>query len=529
MLPLYMSRDSLGRPIVFAEPLGGIGADTGRYDWADSTWVSRWLLGYDVSVVWPNIAPPGQEWLLWKNNDDQTPPAYVQSTLVLAEDLSGVLSPPDTVALVYEYATEYAVAASARRRWVAVADRPPPTYNQGVLRLLYSDTVKVWHEVPITGIGDEGVTVGALDDTSAVVVWSGLREGVRWGTLRGSAWASTGEELQPSASSVDYSPRLRRHPHGGYWLVYAAFIDNDTKPLKLLRYLNGAWTRVDSVACAFDRNTDQYTYQSASMSMDEAEYPSIAWSAFSNVIGLETVCACMSSDSGFTPGDNVQPSDGGFLPGITRDPNGDIWIAWWKYYDGMFWTHTFASARTSAPRLSGTGRQRMLRWALSQPSPETWWAVMRSREGAPFEVAARVRAGPDTLMSWSDTTAPNGALRYKIRRESVDVRYQWESPEAVWPLRVQNPIHFTLVPTPLSAAAQIELSGAVAGMVDVTLYDLQGRALLRQHVDASGSGIDRFSLDPNATTSRLSSGVYFLRARDASGSESSPCKIVLLR
>ena len=85
------------------------------------------------------------------------------------------------------------------------------------------------------------------------------------------------------------------------------------------------------------------------------------------------------------------------------------------------------------------------------------------------------------------------------------------------------------MPSPLSAADEIELSGAAAGPLEILLYDLQGRTLLRQHLDASGSGIDRFRIDPSATSSRLSSGVYFLRARDASGSVSEPSKVVYLR
>ncbi len=526
MLPLYMSRDSTGNPIMFAEPRDGIGADTGRYDWRDSTWVSRWLLGYGVLAIWPDISPPHQEWLLWKNTDDQTPPDYIQSTLVLAEDLRGSLGALDTVTLVYEGTGNYVVAASERRRWVAIADRTGPRLG-GDLRLLYSDTLKVWHEVNVTGLGDGGVALGVLNDTSAVLVWAGAREGMRWGVLRGSLWESSGEQL--TTSQLAEFPHLRRHPRGGYWLTYVDFIDGDIRRLKLLRYLDGTWTRVDSVACAFTRSTDQYIYQVPSLSMDDAEYPSIAWSGFSTVIGVETICACMSTDSGFMTGDNIQPSDGGFLPGITRDPNGDVWISWWKYYDGMFWTHTYETATTSTPRIVPLGSRRAIQWDLSEPSPETWWAVLRSRNDAPFEVAARVRATPDTAMAWIDDSPPAGTLRYKIRRECVDVRYRWESTEARWPLRNRRPFRFKVVPSPLAETSEVELSGAAAGVLDIAVYDLQGRVVLTQRVEGSGSGVDRFRLDLTRTSSRLSSGVYFLRARDIGGNLSDASKLVILR
>jgi hypothetical protein len=409
---------------------------------------------------------------------------------------------------------------------VAVADRTGPRLG-GDLRLFYSDTAKTWHEVRVDGSGDQGATLGVLDDTSAVLVWAGFREGVRWGTLRGRSWTSSGQQF--STSGLAYGPQLRRDPRGGYWLAYADYLGGDPKPIKLLRYQNDTWTRVDSVACAFDRSTDLYIYQGPSLSMDDAEYPSMAWGAFSTVIGLETICACMATDSGFTNGDNIEPSDGGGRPEITRDSNGDVWIAWWKYFDGMFWTHTYATATTSPPRIIALGSRRAIQWTLSEPSPETWWAVLRSRNDGPFEVAARVRASADPAIAWIDDSPPAGILRYKIRRECVDVRYRWESPEARWPPHSRRPMRFEALPGPFAESSQVELSGASAGTLEVTLYDLQGRAIMHQRVEAAGTGTDRFTLDARETSARLPSGVYFLRARDASGSESTPAKIVLLR
>src|SRR5262249_16389892 len=152
-------------------------------------------------------------------------------------------------------------------------------------------------------------------------------------------------------------------------------------------------------------------------------------------------------------------------------------------YEGIFWTHTYTTATAGAPQIGGVAASRLVLWTLSEAAPETWWAVLRSRNGGPFEVAARVRAGPTTQMSWHDTSLP-GNLRYKIRRECVDTRYQWESAEAGWP-RLARPIPITLrVKNPFVDGADIVLSGAAAGAVDAQLYDLQGRLVLRTEATA---------------------------------------------
>jgi hypothetical protein len=43
-----------------------------------------------------------------------------------------------------------------------------------------------------------------------------------------------------------------------------------------------------------------------------------------------------------------------------------------------------------------------------------------------------VRAADALEMSWTDTSLPANEIRYRIRRESVDTRYQWLSEEVIW-------------------------------------------------------------------------------------------------
>ena len=60
----------------------------------------------------------------------------------------------------------------------------------------------------------------------------------------------------------------------------------------------------------------------------------------------------------------------------------------------------------------------------------------------------------------------------------------------------------------------------------LALFDIQGRLVYQRRWEATGSGIDRIPFDAGRP---VRSGVYFLRAVDASGSQSEPAKIVLLR
>jgi hypothetical protein len=100
----------------------------------------------------------------------------------------------------------------------------------------------------------------------------------------------------------------------------------------------------------------------------------------------------------------------------------------------MFFTHTYTTATTSAPVVTGDASARDVRWKLSEVAPGTWWAVLTARDGGSFEVAARLRAGEDLDLQWTDTSAPAAIMRYKVRRECVDSRYEWLSDEVAWDL-----------------------------------------------------------------------------------------------
>jgi hypothetical protein len=218
-------------------------------------------------------------------------------------------------------------------------------------------------------------------------------------------------------------------------------------------------------------------------------------------------------------------------PKVTRDRNGDAWVAWsprWAY--GTLFTHTYVAATTSAPRFDGSADQPIVGWTLSEPAPESWWAVLRAEGSREFEPVARVRAGDELELRWTDLSAPSGTvLRYRIRRESVDTRYRWHSEEGVWFPRGAALSLGVRGTHPSGAQIELAVTGAEAGELVVRLYDLQGRLVHRRHFQAGGSGQDSIRLDLDAGSTRARSGVYFVKVTDGSGRESASLKLVVLR
>jgi hypothetical protein len=270
----------------------------------------------------------------------------------------------------------------------------------------------------------------------------------------------------------------------------------------------------------------QHFSNSPDLSRDPFKYPAIAWGA-QDQFAHQNLFVSFPTDSGFGIGEQLESVTDGILPTIVRDANGDAWVAWWKYFDGAFWIHSYTTATCSAPAVVGAGRRRSLVWTLSEPAPETWWAVLRARGEGEFELAGRVRAGAGQEMSWTDTSPPAGVLRYRIRRECVDKRYEWLSGEARWPARSRKPLLVPLSANPVTTRVEFEIVDAAAGALRVTLYDLQGRRVAGQQVVARGAASEVMALDwPSA---RLPSGVYLLRAVDAGGQESQVVKLVVLQ
>jgi hypothetical protein len=519
LVPRRIEADALGRPLAFVEALGGIGQDMYVLRWQDSTWSSVTHLGYGTKGVRPVPSPDGTHHLIWAGLEEVMTDRFV-SYLVMSEFAADRLSRPDTVTTIDSYSLKYAAAASPLRRWAAADD-------YGDLRLLYSNGPGAWIEVPVEGSGGRGVAVGVIDDTTALLVWRERLPGA--GILRGSSW--TLAPAPPMTGLLDGVPTLRPRPSGGYWLSWAT----DRDFVGIACYRDGVWSPPESVFCAYLRPEAHYSQSRAEMSRDDGEYPAVSWMAVSSRNGLTSVCVCVPNDSGFAVAENLPGSEEGISPVVARDCNYDVWVAW-RAPSGMGWTHTYTRATSSTPTVIGAGSDVIVAWTLSEPAPGSWWAVLRARTAEPFQEVARVQAGAGVARSWIDPGPPAGALRYRIRRESVDSRYQWLSDETLWP--VDGPpspgpggrlLLVRASPNPSSSAMRFEVLNANAGPLDVQVYDLRGRLLLRQHPTASGIGRDALLIDAATAATPFAPGLYFLRVSDSSGKVSPTAKFVLLQ
>ncbi|OFV83551.1 MAG: hypothetical protein A2W26_10245 [Acidobacteria bacterium RBG_16_64_8] len=499
------------------------------YKWEDSSWTEIWRLEEKTNLLRPVLSPPGTYHLLWNSLTNKPDDPPYASYLAMAEVEQGVLGAPDTVARVHMERSTYSGAVTDQRRWAAMGDVVfEGAQALGKLRLFYSESLRAWQEVETAGSGDRGVAIGALDDTTALVAWAGLDEGLWWGELRGSAWFPGSYRL---AGELSTAPRLRWKPNGGFWLAWATASPH----IELSHYDGATWALPETLRCAYSDVVlpDLHFTNLLDLSRDGVQRPAIIWGAFDGRTGTEAVCVCVPNDSGWTTAEELPDAVDAVGIAIARDLNEDVWVAWWpRALTGVHWKHTYTRAVPSPPVLESDAGKPGVSWTLSEPAPETWWAVLRATAGGPFEPVARVRAGPSVEMAWTDSTAPAGnALRYRIRRESVDLRYRWETPEsvdAIWipktgalrlKLRGRNPV---------VGRTEFLLLGARPGRLEVEVYDLRGRLVSQVTITASGAGQDTVSLEPGGNLPPLS-GVYFVRAVEAGGGASETIKIVLFR
>ncbi len=512
--------DTTGVPylITSARRLQPRAGDAFVFGWRDTAWVQRWRAGQITMAPWPVQSPPGTTYLTWCGG-----PINVYNLMMWARVLGDSLSPIDTVTTVMDVRTEYSGAVSGDRRWLAVSD----DQGHSELRVLYSDAKGPWRQAPVVGLGENGVAAGALDDTTALVAWAGYYEGIKWGELRGDDWVRTGQ-LVPAYQYFTNAPRLRRRPSGGQWLAWGTWDPH----ILLTSYRDGVWSDPESLTCAYTDGTAQHLSDSPDLSRDDDrhEYPVAVWGA-QDGRGHFNICVCAPSDSGYGVGEEITQALDGGLPTVVRDRADDVWVAWMmsNYVGGVRWLHSYTTATTDTPQVAAAGRLREVRWALSTPAPRSWWAVERADGDGEFVQVARVRAGPDSLMAWTDTTAPAGMVRYRVRRESVDRRYEWLSPATRWPAQGLGPWVLRVSANPASTQVAFEVMDAIAGALEVKLYDLQGRVVWRERRMSAGSGRDAFTIALPPAGGRIRAGIYFLRARDASGRESATAKVAVVR
>ncbi len=511
-----------GSPKLFVGAVSGSTApdDALGYDWMRSGWTSAWRLNVDPIYLWPVDAPPGRYPLVFVGGSSST-----SRNLYWSEVIDNQPSTPERIASTSRpYETNYSGAMRGLRRWAALQDN---FENNGFLRLFVSDAPGMWDELQVTEPTSSGVSLVALDDSTALVAWASnqYETAIHWGLISGKALTTAKGVL---TDVLPYAPRLRAHPKGGAWLTWGT--NEATGAIR--RFENGAWGSTERLHCNYSTNPFGVNINVAAMSHDTEDRPTVTWYYQSFLDGSHGVCVSIPNDSGWEVGEEVFRGSSDMLPTTIRDRNGDTWVAWSERFQPLRWTHTYTTATASSPSVSvETGFPRVS-WVLSESAPGSWWAVLRQSANGPVEEVVRVQAESGVAMSWLDTGyRPGAVLRdgvtYRIRRESVDARYEALSPEGTWTpgrrlrLAVQQPLGGV---GPLT----LLVAGETGRRVKVAMYDVSGRLVQRTDVDlVDGKG--SYLLPAASGLSAGPAGVYFLQARDESGNISEGVKIVRLR
>lgn len=492
------------------------------FEWADSGW-ARTNISDVRAGYWPEfvVSRSADRAIAFLSYFDVATGPFATWLAISGEGPGGVAT-PDSVFRTTTQSTEYGAAASGVRRWAVRSDNSPDIYVNHA-RVFYSDTLRSWHEVPRLGVDEDHCTIAPLGDTTAMVVYAG-QSGLQYAILDGSQWRETGN-LDPRPFNASH-PRLRLRRSGGLWLFWA---DNDW--MHMSTYRNGAWERGDSVQCIpTPGETFRPTFLDAEH--DTTEYPLVAWtnSGYGDT-WRDVTSIAFPNGHGWDAGEEIPDSEqsGWIAPTMMRDLNSDVWVVWRRAREGINrWTHTYCTAMCAAPRVVASGPGTRVSWALSVPAEGSRWTVQRAVGDGPYDSLGTVRAGVDTVLTFDDSSAgPGVTWRYRIRRESVDTRYGWTS-AATTHLRAdtRRPIGIRLT-NPTGAALSFQLTGG-AGPVVARLYDLQGRVVLEQRLQSSGTGEDAFTLDL-AAGGASRSGIYFLRVSDSTGRTTRAARVAVVR
>jgi hypothetical protein len=502
---------------------GAGGQKSYGFEWADSAWRVRWTLPRAAYYIWPALTPSDRQMLVWK----AFPPvdsAYNYYCYMVTSDVVGdLLTPPDTIARVDASTLSYSGTSWGNRRWVVMQDGY--SYPEPPLRIYRSDSGGRWVQVRTPGLdGLHGIEAVAIDSTSILVVTCEAASKLRWATLRDTDWTV---DPAPLSSRAPLGPSLARLGGGSLRIGWAT-----TDDFVCLRSYRGSdWGPTDTLRAELPYPEAQYLFYDVEQSSEIGATPAIAWDGYGLAAadGAYHIWVSFPRDSGYEVGQVVPGTWDDANPILVRDENEDVWLAWWRWdeRDGLYWTHSYSTAIPRTPAVDEVDGRPRLRWLLSEPSPYSWWGVMRSVNGAPSERVARLRASWVGAMSWSDSTAPPGAsLRYSIRRECRDVRYQVTSGETKWRPRGAVLALTRRGSNPVSSTIDLDLSGADAGSVEVRLYDLQGRVVSSVRFTTAGTGIDELHVPLD---SDVHSGLYFIRVRGSDGRISHALKVALIR
>ena len=499
---------------------GPRGKDTYGLEWQGERWVERWDSIRDGYLIWPTLTPEQHQMLVWKTVT--LPIDNHFNHLVAADVVGGQVTQPDTIATIESFALAYTGTSWGDRKWVTVRDYDQARTSRTRQRFFRSDTPGRWEELARgNDLGDQvGWTtmLATTADSVLAVTSSGVR-GLLWGWLVDTTFTEVGA-LHDTIFSY---PMLRRCVDGTLWLFYT----NTLTDFFYRKFRCGEWSPEDTLDAVLPDGVPHYFYDSMP-SQDHEAFPAIMTEGY-GIRGPypDHLFVSFPTDGGFGSLERVECTTGAVVQAMGMDENGDVWLAWYVGYDGIFFTHSYTTSSSSTPAVTERDQRPWLVWTLSAPAPRTWWGILRSVNDGPFERVARVRAGPSESMAWGDSSAPAGArLRYAIRRECRDLRYEVTSEAATWEPR-QTRLDLSLKSAnPSEKQVAFEIVGAAARGLDVRLYDLQGRVVQRERFVPAGSGRDTFTL---SLAGDLRSGIYVLRVQSDDGARAEERKIVVLR
>jgi hypothetical protein len=484
-----------------------------------------WQLAGGTTAIEAAISSPKRLAFLAKYTDRPIDdPTDLYRDVVWIDQTGDLATPTDTVARVRAAVSTYAAAVTASRRWVVVSDYNLTPGSVGPdLRVLRSADLGPWQEIALPGIGDRGVAIAPLTDTSAIVAWSSLEEGLRWAVVADSIWVPGETVLDDGGAN---GLRMARRQQGGVWLVWASLRD-----FALITWFNGSdWSPLDTIHCAVSGDPSRYASGGTGISRESLGFPAVAWDNFDTHLGFEELCASPGGAESFGRADELEGGEDGILPSLAVDELGDAWVAFWRLKsDGIFICHTYARATTAPATITRHGGGRRIEWHLTEPAPGAVWSVLRAIGTGPFEPIATLISGDTSDLALTDTAGvPPGIVAYKIRRNSVDARYIWESEPAL----TANPPGATPFlrlagPNPTSGVLLLEYEATESGTMSLDVHDLSGKIVASQAVHVINSPL-QLSLFLPALGS-LRSSLYFVSMRTDRGARSNVIKVAFLR
>lgn len=529
MIPRRFEPTGTARLEVLVEGFGGTHEHRiYGFVWKDSLWAPRWHMDREADLLLPCHTDDSLQMLVWRDVAGVTPGITRRGRLYTAEVRDTGVTASDSVGTVSDIGYFQMGAQRGSGRWVVSSDIDAALGRFDYHPVFYARTRGgQWNKLRVPeissppGAGFEQVL--GLTDTTALALYTTV-EHLSWGVINDTGWVRAPERLV--GGFPDDILYLRPNPDGSAFLRYGT---HDT--VTFMRRFDGErWSLEDTLRWAFPPESRPFGYLTyvGPMTLDDRPLPAMLGMAYSDRNALERLYVNIPTESGYGRFQLIPDSEGGFPTAIARDENGDVWVAWWKFVDGMFWTHTYTTAIAGDPVLTAEAGRPRISWELSEPAPESYWGIIRSVDDAPESLVARVVAGASTRMAWTDSTlSPQARATYRVRRECRDVRYrQISAATTEWLPRTPRLGLLLRSPNPSTSSLGMTIEGASAGALRISAYDLQGRLIATSHGLASGTGQDNVQL---VWPSGLDPGVYLVSGRSSDGATTRPRKVVVLR